>query len=65
MTIILDTNVLIAAFISPQGICHEVFEMSIYNHTLFTSNFILGELRNKLKIKFNYSEKEVEEVRNI
>ncbi len=62
MNIVLDTNVLIAAFISPHGICHEVFEICIYSHTLFTSNFILTELRNKLKSKFNYSHEEIEEV---
>ena len=62
MTIILDTNVLIAAFISPQGICHEVFEISIYNHTIYISNQILTELKEKLKDKFNYSEVEILEI---
>ncbi|MCL6097471.1 MAG: putative toxin-antitoxin system toxin component, PIN family [Bacteroidetes bacterium] len=62
MIIVLDTNVLIAAFISPSGICHEVFELCVHNHSLALSEFILSEIKEKLYSKFNYSENEITEV---
>ena len=62
MIVVLDTNVLIAAFISPKGTCHEVFELCIHNHSLASSEFILSEIKEKLYSKFNYSEKEITEV---
>ena len=60
MIIVLDTNVLIAAFIS-HGTCNEVFEQVIRHHKLVISEFILQEFQNKLVGKFNYAKKEVEE----
>jgi putative PIN family toxin of toxin-antitoxin system len=65
MTIVLDTNVLIAAFISPKGICNEVFELCIHNHTLIISEFILSEIKEKLKQKFNFTEKEITEITDL
>lgn len=65
MIIVLDTNVLIAAFISSSGICHEVFELSAHNHSLAISEFILSEIKEKLYSKFYYSEKEIAEVINL
>jgi putative PIN family toxin of toxin-antitoxin system len=62
MTIVLDTNVLIAAFISPKGICNEVFELCIHNHSLIVSEFILSEIKEKLKQKFNFTEEEITEI---
>jgi len=62
MKIVLDTNVLIAAFISPKGISHEVFELCTRNHSLFASEFILTELEEKLKQKFSYNDKEIADV---
>ena len=51
MKIFLDTNVLIAAFLS-NGLCHELFEYCVLNHQLYTSEFVLGEFREKLVLKF-------------
>ena len=62
MKIVLDTNVLIAAFISPKGISHEVFELCIHNHFLFASEFILTELKEKLKQNFFYNDKGIADV---
>ena len=62
MKIVLDTNVLIAAFISPKGISHEVFELCVRSHSLFSSEFILNEFKEKLKHKFYYDEKEITEI---
>lgn len=47
MRLVLDTNVLIAAFVS-RGHCHELLEHAARNHDLFISEFILLEFREKL-----------------
>lgn len=60
MKFVLDTNVLIAAFIS-SGVCHEILEYVIRNHRLVLSDFIVGEFKEKLLAKFHYSEKEANE----
>jgi uncharacterized protein len=52
--IVLDTNVLIAALIA-RGICHELLEHCVLRHSLFTSEFILTETREKLIEKFGYT----------
>ena len=54
MKIVLDTNVLIAALIA-RGVCHELLEHCVLRHTLFASDFILGETQEKLIEKFGYS----------
>ena len=53
MRIVIDTNVLIASLIS-RGLCHELLERLVVNHTLVTSRFILDELSEKLVTKFKY-----------
>jgi putative PIN family toxin of toxin-antitoxin system len=60
MKIVLDTNVLIAAFIT-RGVCSDVLEHCIRRHALITSEFILNEFREKMVRKFKYSVGEVEE----
>lgn len=52
MRITLDTNVLIAAFIS-QGHCHELLEHCVRHHEVVLSDFILEELREKFLEKFD------------
>jgi putative PIN family toxin of toxin-antitoxin system len=59
MKFVLDTNVLIAAFIT-SGICHEVLEHVIRNHKLVLSDFIVDEFKDKLLNKFQYTEKEAD-----
>lgn len=61
MRIVLDTNVLIAAFIA-RGVCHELFEHCIRRHTLVTSEFIFDEVREKLVEKFKYTPELTNEV---
>ena len=58
MRIVLDTNVLIAAFISRGG-CAELFEHCAVNHILVGSQFILDELQKNLKKKFNYESSDI------
>ena len=61
MRIVLDTNVLIAAFIS-RGVCHQLLEHCVRNHDLVTSEFILNEVRVKLIEKFKHPPETSEEV---
>ncbi|MGQ9628565.1 MAG: putative toxin-antitoxin system toxin component, PIN family, partial [Anaerolineae bacterium] len=60
MKVVLDTNVLIAAFIT-RGVCSDVFEHCARQHTLVTSDFILDEFRKHLSHTFRYSIEETEE----
>jgi predicted nucleic acid-binding protein len=55
--VLLDTNVLIAAFIA-RGTCHEVLEYCVHEHEMVTSGFILDEVHEALVKKFNFSRQE-------
>jgi len=46
--IVFDTNVLIAAVVA-SGVCRDLLEYCTENHELVTSDYILGELREKLE----------------
>jgi putative PIN family toxin of toxin-antitoxin system len=59
--ILIDTNVLIAAYTS-YGVCASVVNYCMKEHQLCSSEFILTELEKQLQKKFNLSEKEVKEV---
>jgi uncharacterized protein len=52
--VVLDTNVLIAAFVA-RGHCHELLEYTARAHHLVTSEVILAELRDKLAGKLGAS----------
>jgi predicted nucleic acid-binding protein len=47
MKVVLDTNVLIAAFIA-RGACNELFEHCLQHHRIVASPSILTELREHL-----------------
>lgn len=64
MNLVLDTNVLIAAFIS-QGSCHTLVERCLTIHSCITSEFILNELREKLTEKFKYSDEDAAAVETL
>ena len=51
MRLVLDTNVLISAFIS-RGLCSQVLEHCAKHHDLVTSPVIIEEMRQKLLTKF-------------
>jgi len=61
MKIILDTNVLIAAF-SSNGICSLLFELCINNYEIIISDFILNELSRNLKQKLKLPETKILEI---
>jgi uncharacterized protein len=60
MRVVLDTNVLIAAFIS-RGVCSELLEHCGQRHVIVVSDFILGELTEHLVGKFKYGDHEAAE----
>ena len=60
MKILIDTNVLIAAYTS-YGVCANIVNYCMKKHQLCTSKFILTELEKQLQKKFNLSEKEAKE----
>jgi uncharacterized protein len=59
MRAVLDTNVLIAAFIA-NGLCSELLEHCGRQHTLIVSDFLLLEFQEKLVGKFKYTVEEAE-----
>jgi putative PIN family toxin of toxin-antitoxin system len=56
--LVLDTNILIAAFIS-RGTCAELLEYCILRHELVISKFILEEFRRNLTSKFGIPQPDV------
>ena len=60
MRVTLDSSVLVAAHISRAGVCTELLEEVLFSHELVLSEFILGELREKLLTKFGYPKEQVE-----
>ena len=60
MKVLLDTNVIIAAFIT-RGVCSELLDHCIRHHVLITSEFILNEFREHMIHKFGYAVEAVEE----
>lgn len=54
MRVVLDTNILIAAFIA-RGVCSDLLEHCIREHEIITSEFILNEFREQLLGKFKYA----------
>jgi len=64
MRLVIDTNVLIAAFIS-HGVCNELLEHCILNHDVVLSSFILDELKDKLADKFKFTTREANAVASL
>jgi putative PIN family toxin of toxin-antitoxin system len=64
MRVLLDTNVLIAAFIT-YGTCSDLFEHCIRQHEIVVSTFILDELESHLRKKFKFPEADVRETLDI
>ena len=60
MSIVLDTNILIAAFIS-HGACADLFEHCIRYHEIVTSEFIFTEFSHNLTTKFEIPASEANE----
>ncbi len=61
MKVVIDTNVLIAAFISPRGRANELLEHCATYHEIVCSEFILDELREKMIDKLKRTPADVAE----
>ena len=61
MRVVLDSNVLVAAF-ATHGVCHEIFEYCLRNTTLLCSDFISGEVERILIHKIKTPPKMVSEI---
>ena len=55
MKILFDTNVLVAGFLN-RGTCREVISIASIIHQVYYTDFIITELQNVLKNKFNIPE---------
>ena len=58
MRVVLDSNVLVAAF-ATHGVCHEIFEYCLRNNTILCSDFILEEVERILIQKIKIPPKKV------
>jgi uncharacterized protein len=63
MIVILDSNVIIAAF-SSKGLCHSLFELCLTRYSIIISDHILTEVHRILHEKFKMPTKKVNEVTN-
>lgn len=58
MIVVLDTSVLIAAFVTTSGVCADVLKTSLREHRLVLSHYILDEYAGKLTGKFGLTKAE-------
>ena len=63
MKIILDTNVIISAFIS-QGLANRLFEKCLENHEIFISDWIEDEVLEKFNTKFIIPKEMLHKIKN-
>lgn len=61
MTVVLDTNVLVAAF-ATRGLCQSVFELCLDRHVIATSEPLIQELTDNLTTKIRLSPASIREV---
>lgn len=61
MRAVLDTNVIIAAFAS-RGLCAELFEVCLIDHTIVISEHILSEVQKKLIEKIHLPQSTVQNI---
>ncbi|PIW90762.1 MAG: putative toxin-antitoxin system toxin component, PIN family, partial [Nitrospirae bacterium CG_4_8_14_3_um_filter_44_28] len=61
MRVVLDSNVIIAAFAS-RGLCSEVFEVCLSGHSIVTSEHILSEVKTNLIKKIRLPESIVKDI---
>ena len=64
MKIVLDSNVLISAF-ATRGLCADLFRELVASHDLLISDYILGEVHEKLLRKFRMSEPVANGIRDL
>ncbi len=55
MKIVIDLNVIISAF-SSRGLCNDLFELCLYEHDIYLSEYIIKECKNKFEKKIKLSD---------
>jgi len=63
MKIVFDTSVILSAFIT-QGLSSRVLDICIDRHSLYISQFIIDEVSEKLRKKFNADQQQVSKTRS-
>ncbi len=58
MRVVLDTNVLVAAFVA-RGVCTDIFERMIADHELVLSPYILDEFERVMSAKLGFDQNRV------
>ncbi|MBS3772417.1 MAG: putative toxin-antitoxin system toxin component, PIN family [Bacteroidales bacterium] len=61
MRVVLDTNVLVAAF-ATRGLCAELFEVCLTDHRIILSEHILHEVKENLLSKIQLPQNMVQEI---
>ena len=61
MNIVFDSNIYIAAF-ATHGVCHLMLESCITEHNVFISDFIFGEIKEKLIKEIKLPPETVDEI---
>lgn len=61
MRLVIDSNVIIAAF-AVRGLCHAVFEYCLESHDVILCESILGEVRKNLQKKIKVPDRIIEEI---
>lgn len=62
MRIVLDSSVLLAAYISRAGVCAALLEDVLMSHELFISEFIRDEVARKLREKFRFTAESIHSI---
>ncbi len=61
MKLVLDSNVIVAAF-AARGLCHSLLELCLYDHSIFLDDNLLSEVSNKLRTKIKLPDQLVKEI---
>lgn len=63
MRVVLDTNVIIAAF-ATKGLCSDIFEVCLLDHSIIISEYILSEVKEKLIDKIHLMQSSANDIVN-
>ncbi len=61
MRVVLDTNVIVAAF-ATKGLCSDIFEICLLDHSIIISEYILLEVKEKLIDKIHLTQSSVNDI---
>jgi putative PIN family toxin of toxin-antitoxin system len=61
MRVVLDTNVIVAAF-ATKGLCSDIFEICLLDHSILISEYILLEVKEKLIDKIHLTQSSVNDI---